>query len=78
MFKTDNGKQLNLRKFVDYLSEDFFECFTKEGHLFKGLQQSLLALQAKGRISLVPAASDDPTPTIVDGKPIGFVSLKGG
>jgi len=76
--KRKSGERVNLGEFVNYLSTEFFECLTREGLLFKGLQQSLLVLQRKGRISLVPAASDDPNPTFVDGKRIGFVSLKGG
>lgn len=72
----EKGTELNLRRILGYCSTNFFNCLTKEGRIFKGLQQSLLFLKSKNLITLIPAASDDPNPVRVDGKPYSLISLE--
>jgi hypothetical protein len=77
-FLTGKKTEFNLKKIFDQCSTDFFDCFTQEGLLFKGLQQSLLILNNRNLITLQPAASDESNPVKIDGKPYGFVSIKKG
>jgi hypothetical protein len=76
-FRRGKKVNVNLRKFLEYVSSSYFECFTREGKLFEGLQQTLLYLQRKGLATLRPAASDDPNTILLGGKPYASVSLEG-
>jgi uncharacterized protein YueI len=72
--ETDSTKA-DFRELADYVSSSFFECFTREGLLTLGLQQTLLLLQQQGFLKLIPAPSDTPNPLLINGKSYGSVLI---
>jgi hypothetical protein len=64
-------------KLTDYISSNFFECFTREGLLTVGLQQTLLWLQQYGFLKLISAPSDTPNPLLINSKSYGSVLISG-
>ncbi|MCW4005299.1 MAG: hypothetical protein NWF04_01675 [Candidatus Bathyarchaeota archaeon] len=68
--------QHSLKNFLTYCAMNYFDCFTREGAVSKGLQLSLLQLNQKGTISIKPAASDDPNAVLLSGKQYGNIALR--
>lgn len=77
-FSRDSGR-IRLKKFVEYLRSEFFECLTDPNlfQIFRGLQQSLLLLEKQERIRSI-SMSDDPDVVKVGDKSISLISVKGG
>jgi hypothetical protein len=72
--ETESPK-VDFRKLTDYISSNFFECFTREGSLTSGLQQALLLLQQYDFVKLVPAPSDTSNPLLINGKSYSSVLI---
>lgn len=77
-FSSRGLTQFNLKNFLNYCSANYFDCFTREKRVFKGLQLSLLLLnKAGGPISIEPAASDDPDAIYLCEKQYGVIISRG-
>lgn len=76
IFTAEKTKPASLKAFANHVSSNFFECFTQQKMLSEGLQQSLLFLESRERISLIPAPSDDPSPVTIRDKPFGTFRLR--
>ena len=77
-FPRDSGR-IRLKKFVEYLRSEFFECLTDPDRfqMFRGFQQSLLLLEKQERIRFI-SMSDDPDLVKVGDKSISLISVKEG
>jgi len=74
-----DSDRIRLKKFVEYLRSEFFECLTDPDRfqIFRGLQQSLLLLEERERIGFI-SMSDDPELVKVGEKSISLITIKGG
>lgn len=50
--KTNDAREVPIRKFVDYLRSNYMECYTLKGKLYKGMQYVLEDLSERNEIEL--------------------------